>query len=82
LVAVWDDDLALGHAGAEEFGVPFTNDLDALLARDDIDGVTITTPTSAHHDVMVKAANAGGVRRCSNEDDRHRPPELVCNSGR
>jgi 1,5-anhydro-D-fructose reductase (1,5-anhydro-D-mannitol-forming) len=59
LVAVWDDDLALGRAGAEEFGVPFTNDLDALLARDDIDGVTITTPTSAHRDVMVKAANAG-----------------------
>jgi 1,5-anhydro-D-fructose reductase (1,5-anhydro-D-mannitol-forming) len=59
LVAVWDDDLALGQAGADEFGVPFTDDLDSLLAGDDLDGVTITTPTSAHRDVMVKAANAG-----------------------
>ena len=59
LAAVWDDDLALGQAGADDFGVPFTDDLDALLARDDIDGVTITTPTSVHRDVMVTAANAG-----------------------
>jgi predicted dehydrogenase len=59
LVAVWDDDPGLGQAGADEFGVAYTDDLDALLARDDIDGVTITTPTNVHRDVMVKAANAG-----------------------
>ncbi|TDO33915.1 oxidoreductase family protein [Kribbella sp. VKM Ac-2527] len=43
LVGVWDDDLALGQAGADEFGVPFTDDLDALLAGDDIDGVWAVT---------------------------------------
>lgn len=59
LVAVWDDDLALGQAGAEQFEVPFTDDLDALLKRDDIDGVTITTATNVHRDIMVRAAEAG-----------------------
>ena len=60
LVAVWDDDLTRGQAGADEFGVPFTEDLDALLlGRDDLDGVVITTATSEHRDLMVKAANAG-----------------------
>jgi predicted dehydrogenase len=59
LVAVWDDDAALGRAGADEFGVPFTDDLEALLGRDDLDGVVITTATNEHRDVMVKAAAAG-----------------------
>ena len=59
LVAVWDDDQQRGKEGAEKFGVEYTDDLDALLARDDIDAVTITTSTDVHRDVMVKAANAG-----------------------
>ena len=59
LVAVWDDDAERGKAGAEQFGVEFTSDLDALLARDDIDGVVITTATNEHRDIMVKAARAG-----------------------
>jgi predicted dehydrogenase len=59
LVAVWDDDAERGKAAAEQFGVEFTDDLDALLARDDLDGVLITTPTDVHRDVMIKAAQAG-----------------------
>ncbi|TCC24573.1 Gfo/Idh/MocA family protein [Kribbella speibonae] len=59
LVAVWDDDAERGQAGADQFGVEFTGDLDALLARDDLDGVVITTPTDVHRDIMVKAAQAG-----------------------
>lgn len=59
LVAVWDDDLALGEAGAEQFGVPFTGDLEALLGRDDLDGVVITTATNVHRDLMVRVAKAG-----------------------
>ncbi|TDU83631.1 putative dehydrogenase [Kribbella voronezhensis] len=59
LVAVWDDDRALGQAGADQFGVPYTDDLDALLSREDLDGVIITTATNVHRDLMVKAANAG-----------------------
>jgi 1,5-anhydro-D-fructose reductase (1,5-anhydro-D-mannitol-forming) len=59
LVAVWDDDEERGRAGADQFGVPYTSDLDALLARDDIDAVTITTSTDVHRDVIVRAAKAG-----------------------
>ena len=59
LVAVWDDDEARGRAAAADFSVEFEPDLDALLARDDIDAVTITTSTKAHREVMLKAAAAG-----------------------
>ncbi|MBA8792800.1 putative dehydrogenase [Friedmanniella endophytica] len=59
LVAVWDDDAERGRAGAERFGVEFVADLDALLARDDVDAVTVTTETSVHADVMTRAARAG-----------------------
>lgn len=59
LVAVWDDDHERGRAGAAEFGVDYTDDLAALIARDDIDAVTITTSTALHRDVMVAAASAG-----------------------
>jgi 1,5-anhydro-D-fructose reductase (1,5-anhydro-D-mannitol-forming) len=59
LVAVWDEDQDRGRAGARDFGVEYTGDLGGLLARDDVDAVTITTATSAHRDVMVRAAQAG-----------------------
>jgi predicted dehydrogenase len=59
LVAVWDNEVERGRAGADQFGVEFTADLDALLAREDLDGVTITTSTDVHRDLMVAAANAG-----------------------
>jgi 1,5-anhydro-D-fructose reductase (1,5-anhydro-D-mannitol-forming) len=59
LAGVWDDDAPRGLAAATELGVPFFDDLDALLARDDIDGVVITTSTDTHRDIMVKAAVAG-----------------------
>ena len=59
LVAVWDDDAERGQAGADQFGVEFAGDLDALLAREDLDGVTITTATNEHRDLMVKVAEAG-----------------------
>jgi predicted dehydrogenase len=59
LVAVWDEDPALGRPGAEGFGVEFVPTLDALLARDDVDAVTVTTETSRHHEVMTLAAAAG-----------------------
>ena len=59
LVAVWDDDPARGQAGADAAGAAFVDDLDNLLARDDLDAVSITTATSAHHAIMVRAAEAG-----------------------
>lgn len=59
LVAIWDDDDERGKTAAEQYGVEHTSDLEALLARDDIDAVTVTTETSRHRDIMVAAANAG-----------------------
>jgi 1,5-anhydro-D-fructose reductase (1,5-anhydro-D-mannitol-forming) len=59
LVAVWDDDEQRGREAAAQYGVEFAPDLDELLARPDLDGVTITTSTDQHHDVMLKAARAG-----------------------
>ncbi len=59
LVAVWDHDSERGRAGAADFGVEFVADLDALLARPDLDAVVVTTETSRHLHVMVRAANAG-----------------------
>jgi 1,5-anhydro-D-fructose reductase (1,5-anhydro-D-mannitol-forming) len=59
LVAVWDDDEIRGRAAAARHGVPFTSDLDELLARDDVDAVTVTTSTTTHADVITRAATAG-----------------------
>ncbi len=59
LTAVWDDDSERGQAGAEQFDSVYVGDLEGLLARDDLDAVVVTTPTVAHRDVMVWAAQAG-----------------------
>ncbi len=59
LAAVWDECPDLGAAWAEELGVPFEPDLNRILGRDDIDAVSVTTPTDMHPDVMVRAAEAG-----------------------
>jgi 1,5-anhydro-D-fructose reductase (1,5-anhydro-D-mannitol-forming) len=59
LVAVWDDDLARGQAAADAGGVSFVHDLDTLLARDDLDAVTVTTATTEHHVMMLRAIQAG-----------------------
>ena len=59
LVAAWDPDAALGRPLAQEFGVEFTDDLDALLAREDVHAVTVTTETTAHTDVIGRALAAG-----------------------
>ena len=40
-------------------GVPWSTDLDELLARDDVDIVNICTPSGTHADLAVRAAQAG-----------------------
>ncbi|MFA6947364.1 MAG: Gfo/Idh/MocA family oxidoreductase [Eubacteriales bacterium] len=59
ITCVWDDDIARGEAWAKELGCDFVADLDALLARDDVEAVACDTPTTMHHDVLIKAAKAG-----------------------
>lgn len=59
LAAIYDDDADRGRKAAEEYNTTYVDDLDALLARDDVDAVTVTTETTRHRDVMVAAAKAG-----------------------
>lgn len=47
-------------AFAEDIGVSFTTDnLDELLAREDIDVIDICTPPATHHEIAIRAAQAG-----------------------
>jgi len=59
LVAVWDEDPERGQALAGTLGVEFAPDLDQLLARENLDGATVTTATTAHSDVIGRAIAAG-----------------------
>lgn len=59
IAVVWDDDTARGEAWAKELHVDFEKNLEAVLSRDDIDGICITAPTNQHKDIIVKAAKAG-----------------------
>ena len=59
LIAVWDDDPDRGAALAEQYGTEAVSDLAALLARDDLDAVTITTSTVVHREVIGQAIAAG-----------------------
>ena len=59
LVAVWDEEEYGGKEEAEKRGVPFYDDLDDLLSRDDIDAVSVDAITSDHLRVIIAAAEAG-----------------------
>lgn len=59
IAAVWDEDVDRGRQWADDLGVDFHDDLGELLARQDIDAVVVTCPTTAHRDVIVAAATAG-----------------------
>lgn len=60
LVAVVDTDLTRAQKLADRFGAPVaTTDLDAVLARTDVDAVSICTPSGLHADGAVAALDAG-----------------------
>jgi len=56
---VWDDDPERGAEAAARLGVDFEPSLERLLARPDIDGVTVTTRTDDHTRVIGAAIAAG-----------------------
>ena len=58
ITAVWDDDIARGEAWAKELEAPFIKDLDALLAKSDVDAVCVNASTNRHAEIMTAAANA------------------------
>jgi 1,5-anhydro-D-fructose reductase (1,5-anhydro-D-mannitol-forming) len=59
IAAVWDELPGRGRAQAEELGVPFYEDLGALLANPEIDAVVVDAPSNIHEEVIVAAARAG-----------------------
>ena len=59
IAAIWDEEPERGREEAERWGVPFEEDLDELLARGDLDGVVVTTPTTAHREIITAAGQAG-----------------------
>jgi predicted dehydrogenase len=54
---VWDEDSDRGRKWAAELGVPFEQDLQAVLANPTIDAVVVTTPTNLHKEVILAAVN-------------------------
>lgn len=59
LMAVFDEDQALGRSVADDFGAPVTGDLDALLASRELDAVVVCSPTAQHRRHVEAAASAG-----------------------
>lgn len=58
MIAVWDNEQALGEAAANALNCLFENDYDRLLALPDLDGVIITAENALHRELAVKAAQA------------------------
>ncbi len=59
-------DVAEGSAKSlgEEYGVPWTTKVEELLARPEVEVVTIATPAFTHADLVEKAAKAGKTVIC------------------
>jgi predicted dehydrogenase len=53
---VWDEDPARGKQWADELGVPFEADLQAVFLNPEIDAVIVNTPTNMHKEVIITAA--------------------------
>jgi predicted dehydrogenase len=59
VVAGWDADPELRAEGTERLGIAAAETLDELLARPDVDAITVTTATADHTDVITRAIRAG-----------------------
>ena len=59
ITCVWDEEQERGKEWAKSLEVDFEEDLDRILAREDVEGVLICSPTSKHGEIMKKAAKAG-----------------------
>jgi predicted dehydrogenase len=59
LVAVFDEEPALGHSVADDFGAPWTDDLESLLGSGEVDAVVVCSPTVRHRGHVELAAEAG-----------------------
>ena len=59
VVAGWDADASLAAEGVASLGIERAASLDELLARADVDAITVTTATADHTEVISRAIRAG-----------------------
>lgn len=59
IAAVWDEDPERGAAWAAELGCDYEPSLEKVLARPDVDAVSVCTATGMHKEVITAAARAG-----------------------
>jgi predicted dehydrogenase len=59
LVACWDDNPARGQRAADQFGMQYRPEANALLEDPEINAVIITTETNRHAEFVERAAAAG-----------------------
>lgn len=59
LAAVVDVVPERARSYSETFGVASSTDLDSVLGREDVDAVTVCTPSGSHADIAVAALRAG-----------------------
>ena len=59
LIACWDHDLERGEKNARDFNIPFIPQLNALLARSDIDCVIVASETNRHTELCIAAMESG-----------------------
>ncbi len=59
IVATWDEDQQRGRNRSDRLGLRFVENIDDILGSPDIDGVLVSTATSLHREIIVRAAQAG-----------------------
>jgi UDP-N-acetylglucosamine 3-dehydrogenase len=59
LVCVCDTNEIAAKTVGTQYRVQYANDVDEVLGRNDVDAVTICTPTTTHREIATRALNAG-----------------------
>ena len=59
LVAIWDDMEPRGQGFSEEYGGDYSNNLDAVISRDDVDGFIVCAENSRHLPLLEAAIPTG-----------------------
>ena len=59
IACIWDDMDSRGQEAADKLSLPYDNDLERVLSRDDVDAVVVNATTNTHRDVLIAAARAG-----------------------
>ncbi len=58
IVCIWDGDSARGKPAADEFGAPYTEDMEQALG-DGVDAIVVNAPTCQHKDIYLAAIERG-----------------------